>query len=1221
MERKENHGSGDWKRILKIILGATWDGAIEAAKSAGGPVYAGPLGFLRKLQMEFGKISAEERSILAIGVKSASPEDIQNILATMEMKQEEQTEILTKILSGVAQNTAMIDGFAPAYEDILEAVNRLDSLPEKILDEVRTELYSLGRKMDFVQMDVESIPPKVRRDRIRDEEIKELSEQESFENEYLKFVREEYGYLQILGIPSYAQRQPIDAAFISLSLVASGESGEPRPAEGVLSNHPCLIIEGEAGAGKTTLLQWEAVRCCDLKGSGREAYTERCLGREKSEKEKRIIPFFIRLRRLVKKDPDFPEFPEKRDWMKLSTPHFEMEPPKNWLHSVLTEGRALLILDGLDELPPSRRQKFWTDLQNLFNQYKNLKFRVSSRYFPRDGERAIQWQPPINPLTGQTVTTFKVDPLTPDKINLLIDQWHKATIESEPTTEFKEKTRIELEGYPEKLKARLRETQYRRIFELAETPFLCAAICLINRHRRQVLPKERHELYKMLIEALLSLRDKEREITSSYDDLSMEVMVYLHANLAWIMMGGMKKQGERNNDERAYLIEAREEDVLKWLQDDMERKPTLRGKNPRDFLFDYLIPRCGLLRETSKGFLDFRHRALQEYLAGTAAIHLPRFDNLVNQSHDDRWRDTIILAAGGYNVEPEKSIRLIRNLIERGEREKLNICFAVAVACLETASGKLDTETYDLALGKLKLLIPPKNTQEAKALSAAGDQAVSLLIYDKYKEDISICAACAETLSLIGSDDARNQLRKGYLEDKRNPVVLQLMKCPGINPLEIPAILGNVKETYSLRIPEFALEYIRDLTTLAQKNDLESLDLCDCKNIGDFSPLRALGNLKNLNLAGCLQLSLLDSLKNLSYLERLNLADCSNIHDPSPLQSLKNLQYLILAHCLNIQNLEPLSALTNLRFLFLRGCEKISDLSPLSGLKQLEKLDLGYCAGIKDFTPLQSLPNLKSLDLQGVKIPEGLKLPKSLPSVPTPGMDFLEITDGLYMKMVWIKGGEFLMGSMEKEESYLGKESPMHPVELDGFWIGSTPVAQSQYKAIMRKNPSDFKGDNLPVEGVSWNDSKEFCKELSRKTGREYSLPTEAQWEFACRAGSEGSFCFGDSDQRLEHFAWFEKNSENKTHPVGQKRPNAWGLFDMHGNVWEWCEDWYGEYGKEKCVNPTGPKEGKYRMLRGGSWYYHAVFCRSACRLYYHPDIRNDIIGFRVVFVARTQKA
>ena len=172
----------------------------------------------------------------------------------------------------------------------------------------------------------------------------------------------------------------------------------------------------------------------------------------------------------------------------------------------------------------------------------------------------------------------------------------------------------------------------------------------------------------------------------------------------------------------------------------------------------------------------------------------------------------------------------------------------------------------------------------------------------------------------------------------------------------------------------------------------------------------------------------------------------------------------------------------------------------------------------------------------------------------------------------------------------------------------------------MGSNPFHFKGDNLPIEWVSRNEANEFCENLSVKTGRTYSLPTEAQWEYACRAGSQTIFCFGDSEKDMKHYAWYVENSDKKTHPVGQKRPNKWGLFDMHGNVWEWCSDWYREYEGEEVRNPTGPKKGRFMVLRGGSWCNHPNDCRSACRYYNFPHYRSISIGFRVVIFSRTPK-
>ena len=214
--------------------------------------------------------------------------------------------------------------------------------------------------------------------------------------------------------------------------------------------------------------------------------------------------------------------------------------------------------------------------------------------------------------------------------------------------------------------------------------------------------------------------------------------------------------------------------------------------------------------------------------------------------------------------------------------------------------------------------------------------------------------------------------------------------------------------------------------------------------------------------------------------------------------------------------------------------------------------------------------------------------------------------------MVAIEGDEFEMGDG------LDDDNPVHTVRLDAFEIGAMPVTQAQYEAIMGVKPSHFEGPDRPVESVSWDNAMEFCKRLSEKTGRKYTLPTEAQWEYACRAESKGKYCFGDDESQLGEFAWYGANSDDETHPVGMKKPNNWGLYDMHGNVWEWCHDWYDEdyYNQEEASdNPRGPSEGSFRVNRGGSWSNTPQYCRSACRNSYTPGYRSYILGFRVLAV------
>ena len=226
-----------------------------------------------------------------------------------------------------------------------------------------------------------------------------------------------------------------------------------------------------------------------------------------------------------------------------------------------------------------------------------------------------------------------------------------------------------------------------------------------------------------------------------------------------------------------------------------------------------------------------------------------------------------------------------------------------------------------------------------------------------------------------------------------------------------------------------------------------------------------------------------------------------------------------------------------------------------------------------------------------------------------------EITNDLGMTFVLIPAGTFMMGSPANEKDRFGDEQ-QHQVTISRpFNLQTTPVTQGQWERVMGDNPSYFKecGEDCPVEQVSWGDAQEFITKLNQmeKTDK-YRLPTEAEWEYACRAGSTTRFCFGNDEAGLGEYGWYRDNFRGKTHPVGKKKPNAWGLYDMHGNVWEWCQDWYGEYPAGSVSDPTGPHSGTYRVLRGGSWYEDARSARSALLDSGDPDNRDNDTGFRV---------
>jgi formylglycine-generating enzyme required for sulfatase activity len=216
-------------------------------------------------------------------------------------------------------------------------------------------------------------------------------------------------------------------------------------------------------------------------------------------------------------------------------------------------------------------------------------------------------------------------------------------------------------------------------------------------------------------------------------------------------------------------------------------------------------------------------------------------------------------------------------------------------------------------------------------------------------------------------------------------------------------------------------------------------------------------------------------------------------------------------------------------------------------------------------------------------------------------------------EMVFVKGGTFQMGSNSGELD----ERPVHWVELSDYRISKHEVTQAQWKAVMGENPSMFDGcDNCPVEQVSWNDVQGFISKLNYKTGERYRLPTEAEWEYAAKGGKNSKRFFASGSDNLADVAWYVDNSEGKTHVVGTKQPNELGIYDMTGNVSEWCLDWYAAYRTYVPSNPAGGPSGQFRTLRGGSWTLGAYDCRTAARFKFYPDFRSKILGFRLVLAA-----
>ncbi|WP_149499222.1 NACHT domain-containing protein [Roseiconus lacunae] len=760
---------------------------------------------------------------------------------------------------------------------------------------------------------------------------------EAFEDAYFAEVARKFETIEMIGIREMRGiSQSLDIAYITLSL--NDESAENYRADEFLASESRITIRAPAGAGKTTLLSWVAVQCAmnigeDWRGS---------------------IPFFVPLRTddIVKTGrPSVSGFVEYT----IDTDYWGVSTPEHWIHDALTSDRAVVLFDGVDELPYSKRAEFWIWLRGFVDRYPNSKIFVTSRFFPEDDEREKEspWDPP----SGFISTTLQE--MNRFDVNRFIAKWHRALIRS---TDDEASIR-EIEKSWKKLPERLLESRNAGVRDLCRSPLLCSLVCAIHWREAGYLPEKRIDLYQRCCEMLAEDRDRRRGLSPPEGNLRFISPSDKQMVLRRLALSMMRNRAD--DSKVGQQIEVSFDQATDWISphiaafdDDRSRKC-----NAKEVL-RFLVERSGVLREPSKGYIDFQHRTFQEYLAACGAGEMFDVDFLTRKVVSDQWHETIVLAAGTFAGGVKFGNLLIESLLEEGakssEKTVRRSCYALAVACLETARS-VDIAVRKRVNATLRKITPPRNEKEAIVLAHAGDSVLAHLHYTRFRS-VKTLGLCAKTISHIGSDTALSMLCdcNGYGKEKRLSIVLEMLGCERLHPLDIEcpiAIMQRIDDPYPSAISPFLesiasiekisawrnieqlrierLEMLSDLSPLSTLKKLRIL-LLSMLRIEDFSSLASIGSLQELAITDCGALSNIGFLRDLVGLRNLSINRCEGIYDFRDIEHCRSLGSLSLSFCENLSDISFLPALSKLRFLYLEECRKISDFSVLSRCPSLQ---------------------------------------------------------------------------------------------------------------------------------------------------------------------------------------------------------------------------------------------------------------------------------------------
>ncbi|MFE3248211.1 NACHT domain-containing protein [Streptomyces sp. NPDC059209] len=717
--------------------------------------------------------------------------------------------------------------------------------------------------------------------------------------------------------------------------IANADSGVGMQAETAVSAYKRILLRGDAGSGKTTLLQWLAVNA-----SNRSFLAD--LANWNS-----LVPFMLPLRRYAKSD-----LPNPSQFFPVVGSLLSDEMPEKWVHRLLRSGRALILIDGVDELPSEQRDMAREWLRSLVTTYPDATYIVTSR--PAAAE--VDW------LSDDGFAVLDMLPMNQRDVEKFVAHWHSAAKKGE--TDAVEVATLN-QGESDLVQSIREERQLRRI---ASNPLLCALLCTLNRDRHSQLPRDRMELYRAALDLLLLRRDRERKINYPEPPLlgDSQKKSILGSFAHWLIRNG--------------LTDASQEQAIKQVSLALQSMPAVTSE--ASSVYEYLLVRSGCLRKPVPDRVDFIHRTFQEYLAAARIVEIDDFENLLSNAHLDQWHEVFVMAVG--HSRPKERSVLLSGLIERGEREPENRkrLHLLAAACLETATECDPPNVYSRIRDITADLIPPRRITDAKELALAGEMVIPL-IPDR-RLSAAEAAATIRMAAIVGGDGALSLVSR-YARDKRVTVQREIRQSWEYFDSEEYAdrVLSQSPETW--RKVDIYLPHM--LWALRHLSELEDLDVvCPVQGVAWISELSRLKSLifrnpvEDLSFEvvrrACTQLSHLsfmtgkaiDSFENLSGLQSLENLNIYRIRESafslSPFPSLPNLTRLSLHGGVSELDCADLAVkLPSVRNLWLSLDQAVIGIRGLDSMRELRQLNLHAVGGI-DVSPLAEAPQLKSLNLR-----------------------------------------------------------------------------------------------------------------------------------------------------------------------------------------------------------------------------------------------------------------